>query len=316
VKSCNELAVRSFVFLPAAIFECQGEASLEKILQRVREFVGLESEGPRFAFVSDAAAGVDQVDAIGPSGVGTLGGVAELVEHGGKFDSKLTHTGAGDQAALLFIFGAGENDLVLNVALHLPDVAGMSFENIDDQEGDAIAVLIKQFVKGRNLPPEWRSSVAAEDEDDRLLGRERGELDASAFVELHQGEVGCGIAGAKFAGASVRPESFERECEEDRGPWHMRHNAGEGFRWLTHRPGDEDGEAEVENHQDGQRANEKFLVSVTHPHGSHMVTGGGAEICSSFQLVRLKTGGPDSLALGGASEMKMPFTAEIAEKRF
>ena len=227
---------------------------------------------------------VDEIDTIGPSGVGALGSVAELVEHSWKFDSELPHTGASDQAALLFVLGASKNDFVLDVALHLPDVARVSFENVDDQKGDAISILIEEFVKGGNLPPERRSSVAAEDEDNRLVRSKRGKLDTAAFVELHQGEVGCRIAEVKFAGASVRPESFEGECKKDRWAWHARHDARELFGRLTHCPSDENGEAEVEDDKDDQRANDKPFVRVPHPHGLHMVPGDGVESSSGFQL--------------------------------
>jgi hypothetical protein len=37
----------------------------------------------------------------------------------------------------------------------------MRLHNIDNQERDLSAVLVVKFVEGGNLPPEWRSSVAA-----------------------------------------------------------------------------------------------------------------------------------------------------------
>jgi hypothetical protein len=37
----------------------------------------------------------------------------------------------------------------------------MSFGDVDNQEPDFSLVLVVEFVEGRNLPPEWRSSVAA-----------------------------------------------------------------------------------------------------------------------------------------------------------
>ncbi len=48
----------------------------------------LKPNGPWFAFVGDVAGGVDQVHAVGPSGIGALGGVAKFVEHRGNLDAQ------------------------------------------------------------------------------------------------------------------------------------------------------------------------------------------------------------------------------------
>ena len=270
----------------AKIFIPSGDEDLFRELgQRGRKFVWLESKRAGLAFIDDAALVVDQVDAIGPSRIGALGGIAELVEDRGKFDSKLAYAGAGDQSALLFVFWAGEDNSVLNVALHLPDIAGMSLENIDDEKCNSIAVLIEKLVEGGNLPPKGRSSVTAEDKHHGLLRGERGKLHASGLVELHQREVRSGIAGTKFTGAGVRPKSFEGESEEDRRTWHVRHDAGEGLRRLPHCPGGEGGEARVENHEDDQGTNQKLLVRIAQPHGPHMVAGAAPKSSSSFWLV-------------------------------
>ena len=58
----------------------------------------------------------------------------------------------------------------------------MRFGDVDDHKGNAIAELLIQFVKSGSLPPKWRSSVAAEDEHDRLLLIQGGELDCSGLI--------------------------------------------------------------------------------------------------------------------------------------
>ena len=88
-------------------------------------------------------------------------------------------TRPGDVGALLFIFWTGENHLVFYIALHLPDVAGVRFSNVDHQKGYAILILLVEFVEGRNLPPEWRSGVAAKNQHHRLLLVQCGQLDAA-----------------------------------------------------------------------------------------------------------------------------------------
>jgi hypothetical protein len=112
---------------------------------------------------------IDEIEAVGPSGVGLLGRVIEVVEDGGELDTELADAGVGDFAALVEVAGTRENDVIFYVALHLPDVAGMCFENVDGEEADAIVVVVVELVEGRNLPPVGRSRVTAEDEDDRFL---------------------------------------------------------------------------------------------------------------------------------------------------
>jgi hypothetical protein len=51
----------------------------------------------------------------------------------------------------------------------LPDVARMRLDDVDDQERNAVAVLIVELVESGNLPPEGRSGVAAEHKHHRLL---------------------------------------------------------------------------------------------------------------------------------------------------
>jgi hypothetical protein len=46
----------------------------------------------------------------------------------------------------------------------------MSFQDIHDEKGDLRPVLVVKFVEGRNLPPEWRSSVAAKHQNHGLPG--------------------------------------------------------------------------------------------------------------------------------------------------
>jgi hypothetical protein len=44
----------------------------------------------------------------------------------------------------------------------------MRFGNVDHQESNPPAILLVELIEGRNLPPEWRSSVAAEYQNHRL----------------------------------------------------------------------------------------------------------------------------------------------------
>jgi len=150
------------------------------------KIVGLEAEGAGLGFEGHAPLPIDQIDSIRPSGVGAFGAVAELIEHGGKLDAQLAHAGAGDESAFVFTLGRRENDLIFDIALHLPYVAGVRFQNVHDQKRDLAAILIIELVEGGNLPPEGRSGVTSENEHYRLSGSQRRQLDAVRLVELEK----------------------------------------------------------------------------------------------------------------------------------
>ena len=136
----------------------------------------------------------------------------------------------------------------------------MRFENVDDQKRDPVTVLVIELVEGRNLPPEGRSSVTAEEEYDGLLRRERRELDIGALIEFDQVEIGSGIAGMNLAGAGAHPHCFKRH-ERVGHVRHPHHDPAEGLGRLTHRPPDEAGEGEVGHDQHQGCASEEL------PHG-------------------------------------------------
>ena len=141
------------------------------------QFVGLESKRSGPAFIGNTARGVDHIEPIGPGRVCTLGRVAEFVEDGRDLDSQFPDACSGNERALVFAVGTGEDHFLFYVAFHLPDVARVRLGNVDHEECDLVAVLFVEFVEGGNLPPERRSSVASEHEDDwLLLGSERRQL--------------------------------------------------------------------------------------------------------------------------------------------
>jgi hypothetical protein len=224
------------------------------------EFVGLESEGAGTALVGDAAVGIDQVNAVGPTGILPLGGVAEFVEDGGELDPKLAHAEAGDGCAFLLVPGTCENDFIFNIALHLPDVAGVRFSDVDHQKGDLVPVLLIELVERGDLPAEGWSGIAAEDQHRRLLAFERSELDLSRFVDFGERKIGSGISDAKIAGARVSPQCFKWEGKKDNRAGHPGHDAGEGLGWLAHGGIDRN----TRKHPDNQQRSEDFDQRLLH----------------------------------------------------
>ena len=101
----------------------------------------------------------------------------------------------------------------------------MRLGDVDHKKRHAVAILLVQLVEGGHLPPERRSSVAAENEHDRAsLRGETRELHMIGLVELGKREVGRGIADFESSGASVLPQRFEWKNEESDGPWDSRHD--------------------------------------------------------------------------------------------
>ena len=133
-----------------------------------RQFARFESEGTGLALVRDSSISVDQVNSVGPTGVGLFGGITEFIQHGREFDSQLSNACSCHKGPFVLIFGAREDNLVANIALHLPHVAGVRLGDVDHEERDFPLVLVVELVESGNLPPEWRSSVAAKNHDHRL----------------------------------------------------------------------------------------------------------------------------------------------------
>ena len=180
-----------------------------QLCQCCSELFRFESKWSRLALVGYAAVLVNQIDPIGPTGVSLLSRVAKFIEHGRKFDSQLTNAGAGNQGTLFFSFRTGEDNFVFDVAFHLPHVAGMGLGDVDNKKRDLPLILIVELVEGGNLPPEWWSSVTAEDHDHRLRLSHFGEMDGTGLVELGESEIGCHIANMNRPRTRMRPHGFE-----------------------------------------------------------------------------------------------------------
>jgi len=111
---------------------------------------------------------IDQVDAVGPACICLFRRIAKLVKNGGKLNIEFSHASPGHKSPFLFAFRTAENDRVFNIALHLPDVAGMRLRNVNHQESDAAAVLLVKRIESGSLPPERRSGVTPEYQHHRL----------------------------------------------------------------------------------------------------------------------------------------------------
>ena len=106
----------------------------------------MKSERARTALISHASLFINQINAIGPARVSLFRSVVETIDERGKFDAKLAHAHARHLFALSYVLWTGEDDLIANVALHLPNIAGMRFEDIDGVKLDLLPVIFVELV--------------------------------------------------------------------------------------------------------------------------------------------------------------------------
>jgi hypothetical protein len=129
----------------------------------------MKPERAGFAFVLDATAPLNEIQAVRPAGIGNFHLVVEPIDDGRELDTQLAHASSCYRGALLLIAGTPEEHLVTNIALHLPDVGRVRFENIDGIKIDLVLVLLGELIQGGNLPPKGRSSVTAKDQHDWFI---------------------------------------------------------------------------------------------------------------------------------------------------
>jgi hypothetical protein len=245
------------------------ELGLRQLVQGGLQFRWFEPKRTGLALEHHPAITINQIETVWPTGVRNLSSIVEAVDNGGKLDAELANARAGNLRAFFFILRTGKDDRVTNIAAHLPNVAGMSFLDIHGVKRHPASVLLIQLVQGGNLPPKWRSSVAAEDQHYRLLLAEGRKLHLALMVQRRQPEVGRLFTCAKSTCASPCPKGLERD-NEVRRQRHFRHDTAKLFGWLPHRPIDEhqkDRVAAQENNPNnnqgplGGKSHEKFAVS-------------------------------------------------------
>jgi hypothetical protein len=164
------------------LLACLGRADSAR--KRCAQLLRIKTKRSRGTLIGDAAIRVDQIQAVGPARVSPFRSIAKLIKNTGKFNAELSYTSSGYECAFVLVLRAGEDDLIFYVALHLPDVAGVGFSDVDDQESHLILVFLIEFVEGRNLLPKGRSSVTAENQHNGLLFIQSGKLNPFCLVDF------------------------------------------------------------------------------------------------------------------------------------
>jgi len=260
VRACGNV-------LPTDSFPCHelnlDSNSGDEFLQGVFDAGGLEAEWARGRFEGDAAIAIDHVEAIGPAGVGAVGGVVNRVHDGGKFYSELHDAKLAEFAALVETFRTREEDVIVEIVGIFPEIRCVRLADVNDIERRAIFVLLVEFVEGGNLPPERRSSVAAEDKYDGLLAAQGRQLEMALVVGAFEREIGRGVADAERPFARVHPERLQRKHEE-RDVREVAHGAREEVRALAHGEVKRAGRGGVENDQDDGGGDEQLSHELFH----------------------------------------------------
>jgi len=123
--SClRDLRVRSFWFTRARSMG-RSCSELSESLQCRLQFLRMKSEWAGAAFVCHTTVFVDEVNSIRPAGIFLLRRVVEVIDQRGKLDAEFANAHTRNLLTFTEALRTGEDHVVAEVALHLPNVAGM-----------------------------------------------------------------------------------------------------------------------------------------------------------------------------------------------
>src|SRR5581483_11309942 len=213
---------------------CGWTAGLLHLAVALREPVahlpGIVMERAHSAAIGDAALFVDDIEALGPGGVGVVGGVAEIV---------------GDENTLREILRLRVANVFLDVRFHLPFVGRMRLANVNGQEIDAVLVVLIELNDVAHLAAEGRSSKAAEDE--------------------HKGTAGGALAKVKAGNAVERDDAGVRRvvAELQRSAVHVRKRIADHTVGVLRTAG-EDGEADESGENESGENSQRPFPEAAH----------------------------------------------------
>jgi hypothetical protein len=171
---------------------------------------GVEPEGAWLCLQYDSAVSINEINPIRPARVGTFDGIVHVIDNGRNLDPKLPHATGSDPAAFVEALWRSKDHFVTDVTGHLPNVAGVSFLNVDNEETNPVFVLFVEFVERGNLPAKRRSGITAEDEHDGAVAAEVRQLYPGGLPVGSQPEIWRQIPNLQVTGARKVPERLER----------------------------------------------------------------------------------------------------------
>ena len=151
------------------------------------------------AAVSDAAALINDVNSLGPRGIGVIGGVAHVIDSEGQSELESFDEIICDHHTLLQSFGLRVTNVVFEIRFHLPLVGGMRFANVNGQKIRAAFVVFINLDDVANLAAKWRSSKTPEDENERTVMRTFANVKTADAIERDNSRVRCVAADSQCA---------------------------------------------------------------------------------------------------------------------
>lgn len=132
-------------------------------------FFGVIVEWAEAAAIHDFSGLINDVEALGPRGVGVVRDVKHVIH--GEWQRKMESLDEiiGDGDPLRESMRLRIADALIHVGFHLPFVERMSFADVDGEEIGAVLVIVVQGYEVAYLAAEGRSGIAAENEDQRTL---------------------------------------------------------------------------------------------------------------------------------------------------
>jgi hypothetical protein len=146
------------------------------------------------AAVSDAAGFVDDVETLGPRGIGVVSGVVDVVDSESNWVVEPLDEIVGNGHALSEGLRLGVTDVLFHVGFHLPFVGRVSFADVHRQEIGVIFIVVVNLHHVTDVAAEGRSSVAAEDDDQRAGAGSFANVEVIGTVESDQPRVGSVVA--------------------------------------------------------------------------------------------------------------------------
>jgi hypothetical protein len=168
------------------------------------DFVGIVMEGSHAAAIGDATGFVDYVEALGPRGIGVVGGVIDVVDAEGDWVVETLDEIVRDGYALRQSFRLCIANVILYVRLHLPLVGRMGFADIHREEVGVIFVIVVNLHHVTDVAAKGRSSVAAKNDYKRASASAFANVEVISAVESEESSVRSIIADFERAAVHVR----------------------------------------------------------------------------------------------------------------
>ncbi len=165
--------------------------------------IGIVMERSHATTIGDAAGFVDDIEALGPRGVSVIGSVIDVVDPKSDRVVESLDEIIRDSYALSQTLRLGVTDVVFHVGFHLPLVGRMGFAHVDRQEIGVIFVIVVNLHHVTDVAAKWRSSVAAEDNDERASAGAFANMEVISTVESEEASVGSIVADLERAAVHV-----------------------------------------------------------------------------------------------------------------